>query len=154
MSLTQQTDAQRSLFGDAENILRNLDRTQTQNEQGAHLPPYGEKLTSENPATRRDEGIAAAVAHADDVEEKWSVRAYTYMSNLLKRRGPVPFLAEDLIETAKTEGFSDPPDKRAWGGVFQKLARDKKILREGYALAKTSNLSPKVLWKRNPDWTV
>lgn len=105
-----------------------------------------------SPEERRDKGIKAAVEHADAVELNWSERADIYVRNWLRRHGDDPFLMEDVVADAKREGFPDPPDGRAFGGVIRKLARDKAVIKVGYALAASSNRSPKCQWQRNPDW--
>ena len=55
------------------------------------------------------------------------------------------FLAEEVRNFAT--GLDLPPDGRAWGVVFRSAAREGLIVKAGYAPAKSSNLSPKVLWR-------
>lgn len=100
------------------------------------------------PAERRDEGIRQATEHADAEQPipKWSEQADKYVTMMIDRRGFKPFLFEEMVEAAKRDGVPEPPDGRAWGGVARRLAKKGLIRNMGYAKAKTSNLSPKVLW--------
>lgn len=92
---------------------------------------------------RRDDGIQRAGDHAGDAWKK-AARGYLleYLSH--RRRGD-DFLAEMVRDFAV--GLALPPDGRAWGAVFQSAARERLIEKVGYAPAKSSNLSPKVLWR-------
>ena len=95
---------------------------------------------------RRDAGIAASVEHADQVNANWSARASEYLLDYARRAGGA-FLAEQVREYAHGEGLEYPPDGRAWGAVLSRAARAGLIRQIGYAPAKSSNRSPKVLWK-------
>jgi len=100
-------------------------------------------------AAKRDDGIERGLSHADRVKAQWRVWAYNYLVGLVKLQTK-PFLAEDLIEKAESEGVWCPPvDRRHYGGVIQKLARDGVITKIGYASARTSNCSPKCQWVRS-----
>lgn len=114
------------------------------------LPAESEPPVTPPPSAeeRRDTGIQRAADHADRVEEKWSVRATVYMAGLVGRRGFKPFLTEELIEISIRDGVAQPPDGRAWGAIMRALAKQGVIRKMGYAPAKSSNLSPKVLWGR------
>lgn len=92
---------------------------------------------------RRDAGIERAVTHADRVMLTWSDDAYSYLRTWLARKPRGDFLAEDAF----AEFLIDPPDGRAFGAVIRRAARDGLIHKVGYRQAKTSNLSPKVLWR-------
>lgn len=122
-------------------------------EHGSRLPAKRPKAkrpkTLREAAVRRDEAIEAGLAHADRVKAEWRKWAYDYMKGLIAIHSVSQFLAEDLIERSEQEAVWTPsPDKRAWGGIFRALARDKIIAKVGYAAARTSNLSPHVLWGR------
>lgn len=95
---------------------------------------------------RRDIGISRAADHADADTPGWSDIAFDFLEACAKVRA-APFLAEDIIELAKAAHLEPPPDGRAWGGVFQRACRRGVIAKAGYAPAKTSNCSPKVLWR-------
>lgn len=107
-----------------------------------------EQLTIEDAMARRDEGISRAADHAERMSEGWKRRARGYLLEFLATRSHSGlFLAEVVRAFAEERGMDAPPDGRAWGGVFQSAAREMLIVKVGYAPAKSSNLSPKVLWK-------
>lgn len=58
-----------------------------------------------------------------------------------------PFLAEDVRENAYRYGLIDPEDPRLWGQAARRALKDGGVVRAGFASARTSNGSPKVLWK-------
>ncbi len=96
---------------------------------------------------RRDTGIAAAVEHADRDIPDWSDQALTlvrfYAAASLRE-----FMAEDVREWAYASGLPPPPDGRAWGAVMQRARWFGYIKPAGYRAARSSNMSPKVLWTR------
>lgn len=79
----------------------------------------------------------------------WRERALGYVREFVARVNG-PFLAEDIREFAQERGFADPPDARAWGVVMQRAAREHIVQSFAYAPARSSNGSPKVLWKASP----
>lgn len=97
-------------------------------------------------AARRDDGIERVSMKADLLDEGWTERAYCALS-LYCLKFHAPFIAEEVREWAEGEGLISPPhDSRAWGHIMRKAAKDKRIRKVGYKAAKSSNLSPKVLW--------
>jgi hypothetical protein len=92
-------------------------------------------------------GMARAVDHADRKVTFWSADALAYVDEFSKLCGK-EFLAEDVREYAHGHGLEDPPDGRAWGAVFTRAAKLNLIEQVGYAPAKSSRGSPKVLWRR------
>ena len=99
-------------------------------------------------ALRRDDGIERAGDHADREHEEWRVTAAKLLETYaeFQVRGK-PFLIEDATTFAYGSGLPQPPDGRAWGAAAR-LAKSKGyIVACGYAPAKSSNLSPKVLWR-------
>lgn len=100
---------------------------------------------------RRDDGIARAGEHAG---KRWQRQALGYLLEFLTTpRSAEPFLVEVVREFAEGRGCDAPPDGRAWGIVAREAGREKPdrpaiILKDGYAPAKSSNLSAKVLWRR------
>lgn len=93
---------------------------------------------------RRDDGIARAIEHAGD---RWKRLARGYLVEYLAgRRIGDDFLAEHVRDFAA--GLESPPDGRAWGHVMRAASREGLIRNVGYAPARSSNLSPKVLWRR------
>lgn len=101
------------------------------------VPPTAEEIAR----IRRDDGIQRAADHADDA---WRERAIGYVR--LHAAVHAEFLAEDVRAVAEHDGLPPPPDGRAWGSVMQTAARRGIVKRVGYAPARSSNLSPKVLW--------
>ena len=106
----------------------------------------GDLLAWGEAKARRDDGMARAVEHADAVTADWSERAMAALLDFVRSHGDIPFMAEDVRVMA--DYIPPPPDGRAWGAVFQRAARAGHIVKVGYAPAKSSNLSPKVLWGR------
>jgi hypothetical protein len=100
-----------------------------------------------NASERRDLGIETAHANAEDKTPGWTDRALAYVVRFLEGRGDRTFLTEDVRAFAESCGLAYPPDGRAWGAVTQKASRRGIIDKVGYAPAKSSNLSPKVLWR-------
>ena len=100
-------------------------------------------------AHRRDIGIQSAGDHADAVREKWREDAARLILIYATTHGD--FLAEDVVEYAKATQFDDPPDGRAWGAAIKHAKSRSFIEACGYRPAKTSNLSPKVLWRLHRD---
>lgn len=105
-----------------------------------------QQLTIEDAIARRDDGITRAVDHAETVAQGWKHRARGYLLEYLATHSGT-FLAEVVREFAEGRGMDYPPDGRAWGAVFQSAARESLIVKAGYAPARSSNLSPKVLWR-------
>lgn len=127
-------------------------RTVNAAEQGRRLPakrPRPKRAqTLQEAAQRRDDAIERGLSHADRVKADWRKWAYDYLAGLVKLQ-TAPFLAEDLVEKAESEGVWCPPvDRRYYGGIIRKLAIDKVIEQCGAARAKTSNCSLKPLWRR------
>lgn len=80
---------------------------------------------------RRDRGIIKALDHADSVTDEWRVTAYKVLLHYLKLRRGQRITAEQFRQFAVWH-IPNPPDERAWGGIFQKAARAKLIMKHGY----------------------
>lgn len=98
---------------------------------------------------RRDRGLDAVARKAGD---DWSRRARGYLLEWLCVVGPRlqyadGWLAEDFREWAFGRGLAAPHDGRAFGKVMRSACMDGIIVRCGYAPARSSNLSPKCLWR-------
>lgn len=104
-----------------------------------------DRNTYSQAAARRDDGMQRAVQHADAVDMFWSETAYAHVFDFCKTQ--TTFLTEDARAFAEGRGLNPPPDGRAWGAVMQRAARNGLMRKVGYAPAKSSNLSPKVLWE-------
>lgn len=91
------------------------------------------------------DGMRAAEEAANRAQAGWSDRALEALvevGHTLEH-----FTIEDLREKA---GVESPTDERAWGGVVKRAARLGIIRKVGYAPAKSSHGSPKLLWKCEP----
>lgn len=70
---------------------------------------------------RREEGMAAALDHANQKVEEWGDRAMCFLTTYAKAN---EFLfAETVTTAAKAWRFEAPPTDRAWGGVYQRAVR-------------------------------
>jgi hypothetical protein len=101
--------------------------------------------STENAKRRRDRGMKRAAEHADAVTDGWQEKAAEQLRVFVQQRQGAPFLAEDFVSWSKFR-VPAPPDGRAFGAVLQRASRSRWIEKRGYAPAKSSNLSPKVLW--------
>ncbi len=89
----------------------------------------------------------AAAARADREIDEWTKKAVALFAEYAKQ-APSPFLTEEARQYAESHGLSSPPDGRAWGHVAKNCQRAGVITSAGFGAAKSSNGSPKVLWKR------
>jgi hypothetical protein len=100
-------------------------------------------------AIARDLGIMRSGSKADRVVPGWQGKALYCLERYLSQLPPRhEFLAEEFVHYASMAGLEDPPDGRAYGSVMQQAARKGLILKVGYRVALSSNLSPKTLWQR------
>lgn len=90
----------------------------------------------------RDAGIQTAAEHADAVMPKWSERAFDVLRCFCHRPGGggEVFTSEDVRDYAKNLGLPDPPHLRAWGGVFQRAAREGLIVKAGVTTARATRV--------------
>lgn len=91
----------------------------------------------------RAESIEDATAHADREHDGWREAAAAFVVTFAARG---PFTGEDVTGAA-TGAVPDPPDKRAWGGVFAGLAR-RGVIRNTGRFARRANGSPMPVWER------
>lgn len=89
---------------------------------------------------RRDEGIATAADHSG---QTWQDAAFHAVCEYARTHNQ--FLTEEA--RIEADQLPLPTDGRAWGAVMQKARREKIVEQIGFARAKSSNLSPKPLWK-------
>jgi hypothetical protein len=97
---------------------------------------------------RRDLGIARAERRARrECGDEWTLSAATYLA-LYARNTAVgqPFLLEDARE-ASAGKVTAPTNAKAWGAAVQFAVRSGWLQKAGYAPARSSNGSPKVLWR-------
>lgn len=76
----------------------------------------------------------------------WVDSALDFVQQYVAQRTE-PFLTEDVRAQA-TPLIGKPRDGRAWGTVMRRAVKAGYVQRVGFAPAKSSNLSPKVLWQR------
>jgi GNAT superfamily N-acetyltransferase len=88
----------------------------------------------------------AAAAHADREIDDWTLKAVALFAEYA-RQSFGPFLTEQARQYAESRGLSAPPDGRAWGHIAKNCQRAGVIASAGFGSAKSSNGSPKVLWK-------
>jgi hypothetical protein len=89
----------------------------------------------------------AAAARADREIDDWTQKAVALFAEYASK-APSSFLTEEARQFAESHGLSVPPDGRAWGHVAKKCQRAGVVTSAGFGAAKSSNGSPKVLWKR------
>lgn len=98
--------------------------------------------------TNRDRCMARAVDHADRERPDWSLRAAHALHEYAQKHPGESFLAEDMRAWAEGKMLvSTPPTAKAWGAVFKSAAAQRLVVKAGYAPAKSSNCSPKTLWR-------
>ncbi len=97
----------------------------------------------------RDAGIKLSADHAELNEPGWQEEAFRLFRIFLDAvtRG---FQTEEARSWAESHGLNDPPDKRAWGGIIRRAAREGLILRAGFALANDpkSHRAPSTVWRK------
>ena len=89
----------------------------------------------------------AAAARADREIDEWTKKAVALFAEYASQAFD-PFLTEEARQYAESHGLSTPPDGRAWGHVAKNCQRAGVVTSAGFGAAKSSNGSPKVLWKR------
>jgi hypothetical protein len=97
-----------------------------------------------------EKGHAAAktaAARADREIDDWTKKAVALFAEYASQAFD-PFLTEEARQYAESHGLSTPPDGRAWGHVAKNCQRAGVVTSAGFGAAKSSNGSPKVLWKR------
>jgi hypothetical protein len=97
----------------------------------------------------RDNGIKAAVDHADRVSEGWSDKAYQFLLKFLNNHNG-PFMAEEIRSAAALMDFELPPSARAWGAVVLKAAKAGIIERVGIQKVKnkTAHCANATVWQQ------
>lgn len=101
-------------------------------------------LFTPTPESRRDLGMARVQRAADDAVANWTELAAAYLRDYANSTHGQPFLIEDSAEVSR---LPPPPNRKAWGPAAQLAARRGWIVTAGYARARTSNRSPKNLWR-------
>lgn len=104
--------------------------------------------THEQAVRDGEQGALLASQHADSASMDWTQQASCLFVDFSKavKKGQ-PFLTEDARAWAESQGLPPPPDNRAWGFIAKAMSQCGHVVSEGYAPAKSSNGSPKVLWR-------
>lgn len=97
---------------------------------------------------RRDLGIERSTRRC---EPDWTREAAGYLRWYAQEvaRGQ-PFLLEDAREVCGAHGVRTPPNERAWGAAVRYAVHQRWLTKAGYAPARSSNGSPKCLWRSTP----
>lgn len=96
----------------------------------------------EQARTRREVGIVRSTLGAERKDEGWADRAFAALCIYAARRRKA-FTIEEFRTDAERDGLDPPPDGRAYGGVVVRALRHDILKHAGWALAASSNLSPK-----------
>ena len=96
----------------------------------------------------RDKGIKQAEDNADDTHDKWSVKAYNFLTNYIKSHHE--FMTEDARLASEKE-IPIPPSNRAWGGIILRASRAGLISRVGFSNVKNvkAHRTPATVWRVN-----
>jgi hypothetical protein len=79
----------------------------------------------------RDIGMKKAIDHADQVNERWSEKAYAHLIAFVNERNAGErFMIEDIRITAN---IPDPPSNKAWGAVAKRAMLNNVIRKIGIA---------------------
>jgi hypothetical protein len=97
--------------------------------------------------TRRDLGIERSGGKAERTAPGWQGRALAHLAEYIQTQHGAEFLTEDFVRAAGARGLEAPPDARAYGSVMRAARLRGLIVKTGYRLALSSNMSPKCLWK-------
>src|SRR3954463_7824471 len=97
------------------------------------------------PELRRDEGMRAALAHADAAVPGWSDGAVAFIASYAMSHRE--FLCEDIVAEAHKGALREPPTRRAWGPALKGAQKLGYVECIGTGRARTSNLSPKCMWR-------
>lgn len=95
-------------------------------------------------AAARDRGIAQAADHASRIDDTFAERALAFL--YAYARANEQFISETATDAAAVEGLTSPADRRAWGAVFQKAAKQGYIRKIGFGTSLRRHLSPTPLW--------
>ena len=101
-----------------------------------------------NGSQLRDKGIKQAINNADDTHEKWSEKAYKFLTNYI--RSHHEFMTED-VRVASEKKIPIPPSNRAWGGIILRASKAGLITRVGFSSVKNvkAHRTPATVWRVN-----
>ena len=101
-----------------------------------------------NGSQLRDKGIKQAINNADDTHEKWSEKAYKFLTDYI--RSHHEFMTED-VRVASEKKIPIPPSNRAWGGIILRASKAGLITRVGFSSVKNvkAHRTPATVWRVN-----
>ena len=88
-----------------------------------------------------------AAERADRNSDDWSIKAIAQLVKFLHTTQK-PFLVEEVRYFATKNGLPQATDDRAWGHIIKYAEKNGFVESCGTNNAKSSNNSPKVLWKK------
>ena len=96
----------------------------------------------------RDKGIKQAINNANDTHEKWSEKAYKFLTDYI--RSHHEFMTED-VRVASEKKIPIPPSNRAWGGIILRASKAGLITRVGFSSVKNvkAHRTPATVWRVN-----
>ena len=96
----------------------------------------------------RDKGIKQAINNANDTHEKWSEKAYKFLTDYIKSHHE--FMTED-VRVASEKKIPIPPSNRAWGGIVIRASKAGLISRVGFSNVKNvkAHRTPATVWRVN-----
>ena len=101
-----------------------------------------------NGAELRDKGIKQAISNANDTHDKWSDKAYNFLTKWIKTQ--YEFMTED-VRIASEKEIPKPPSNRAWGGIILRAVRAGLITRDRFSSVKNvkAHRTPATVWRVN-----
>ena len=101
-----------------------------------------------NGSQLRDKGIKQAINNANDTHEKWSEKAYKFLTDYI--RSHHEFMTED-VRVASEKKIPIPPSNRAWGGIILRASKAGLITRVGFSNVKNvkAHKTPASIWRVN-----
>jgi hypothetical protein len=103
------------------------------------------QLTLDQARARGDQAKAQVEANANEYFAQFSTRAQAFVLDYLNSRGPA---SGEAITNACRESGIIPHDDRAFGPVYQRLARARKIVKCGYCpRTKGHGTSGGIVWR-------
>lgn len=84
-------------------------------------------------AELKELGMQQAIKHADEIVESWSDKAFKHFAAYCQTVDELK--TEDARMYAEAQGLEEPPTKRAWGAVAQRVAKAGIIFKKGVVTA-------------------
>lgn len=94
----------------------------------------------------RDDGMARAADHAEEVVPGWGDLALSYLKRYAESHDRFPgwFVTR---EAELLQAIPAPPTLKSWGSVFTKAQRDGLIVKDGYTQDPRRHASPIPCWR-------